>query len=75
MNDPQFIITIMIDNPKGQKFSFGYRTAGWVVPYCKTISNKSCSNFRSKPQLESSPKLSNNLLDFKIRGKNHGANL
>ena len=76
MNDPQFIITIMIDNPKGQKFSFGYRTAGWVVaPIVKQLVTRVAPILGVKPQLESSSKFSNNLLDFKIRGKNHGANL
>ena len=76
MNDPQFIITIMIDNPKGQKFSFGYRTAGWVVaPIVKQLVTRVAPILGVKPQLESSPNFSNNLLDFKIRGKNDGANL
>jgi len=76
MNDPQFIITIMIDNPKGQKFSFGYRTAGWVVaPIVKQLVTRIAPILGVKPQLESSPNFSNNLLDFKIRGKNDGANL
>ena len=76
MNDPQFIITIMIDNPKGQNFSFGYRTAGWVVaPIIKQLVTRVAPILGVKPQLESSPNFSNNLLDFKIRGKNDGANL
>ena len=76
MNDPQFIITIMIDNPKGQKFSYGYRTAGWVVaPVVKQLVTRVAPILGIKPQLESSTKFSKKLLDFKIRGKNHGANL
>ena len=76
MNDPEFIITIMIDNPKGQKFSFGYRTAGWVVaPIVKQLVTRVAPILGVKPQLESSSKLSNSLLDYKIRSKNHGANL
>ena len=76
MNDPQFIITIMIDNPKGQKFSFGYRTAGWVTaPIVKQLVTRVAPILKVKPQLESSSKFSNNLLNFEIRDKNHGANL
>ena len=76
MNDPEFIITIMIDNPKGQKFSFGYRTAGWVVaPIVKKLVTRVAPILGVNPQLESSSKFSNNLLNYKIRGKNHGANL
>ena len=76
MNDPEFIITIMIDNPKGQKFSFGHRTAGWVVaPIVKKLVTRVAPILGVNPQLESSSKFSNNLLNYKIRGKNHGANL
>ena len=76
MNDPEFIITIMIDNPKGQKFSFGRRTAGWVAaPIIKKIVTRVAPILGVNPQLESSSKFSNNLLKYKIRGKNNGANL
>ena len=76
VNDPEFVITIMIDNPKGQKFSFGHRTAGWVVaPLIKQLVTRVAPILGVKPQLQSSSKFSNNLLDFKIRDKNHGANL
>ena len=76
MNDPQFIITIMIDNPKGQKFSYGYRTAGWVAaPVVKRLVTRIAPILNVKPQLESSSKFSKNLLNYKIRGKKKGANL
>ncbi len=76
MNDPQFIITIMIDNPKGQRFSHGYRTAGWVAaPVVKRLVTRIAPILGVKPQLESSSKFSKNLLNYKIRGKNKGANL
>ena len=76
MNDPKFIITIMIDNPKGQKFSNGYRTAGWVAaPVVKRLVTRIAPILGVKPQLESSSKFSKNLLNFKIRDKKKGANL
>ena len=76
MNDPQFIITIMIDNPKGQKFSNGYRTAGWVAaPVVRRLVTRIAPILGVKPQIESSSKFSKNLLKFKIRGKNKGENL
>ena len=60
-----FDSTIMIDNPKGQKFSFGYRTAGWVVaPIVKQLVTRIAPILGVKPQLESSPNFSNNLLGF-----------
>ena len=76
MNKPQFIITIMIDNPKGQTFSHGYRTAGWVAaPVVKRLVTRIAPILGVKPQLESSSKFSKNLLNYKIRGKKKGANL
>ena len=76
INDPRFIITIMIDNPKGQKFSNGYRTAGWVVaPVVKKLVTRIAPILGVKPQLKSSSKFSKDLLNYKIRGKNNGKNL
>ncbi len=76
MNNPQFIITVMIDNPKGQKFSYGYRTAGWVVaPLVKKLVTRIAPILDIKPQSESSGKVSDSLLNYKIRGKSKGANL
>ncbi len=76
MNEPQFIITIMVDNPKGQKFSHGYRTAGWVAaPVVKRLVTRIAPILGVKPQLESSSEFSKNLLNYEIRGKNKGANL
>jgi cell division protein FtsI (penicillin-binding protein 3) len=31
MNEPRFVIYAMLDEPKGNKSTFGYATAGWVV--------------------------------------------
>ena len=71
MNNPQFVITIMIDNPKGQK-----RTAGWVVaPVVNKIVTRIAPILSIKPLTTSSASFSKNLLKFKIRGKDKGANL
>jgi cell division protein FtsI (penicillin-binding protein 3) len=71
MNDPQFIITIMIDNPKGKR-----RTAGWVVaPVVNKIVTRTAPILGVKPMNKSSISFSKNLLKYKIRGKNKGANL
>ena len=76
MDKPKYVITIMIDNPKGQTFSHGFRTAGWVVaPVVKKLVTRIAPILGVKPQLESSSKFSNNLLNYKIRGKNKGAKL
>ena len=76
MDDPQFVITIMIDNPKGQKFSFGYRTAGWVAaPVIKKIVTRISPILNIKPKTKNSSNFTKDLIQYKIRGKKKGANL
>ena len=76
MDDPQFVITIMIDNPKGQKFSFGYRTAGWVAaPVIKKIVTRISPILNIKPKIKNSSNFTKDLIQYKIRGKKKGANL
>ena len=71
MDNPQFIITVMIDNPKGQR-----RTAGWVAaPVVNKIVTRIAPILRIKPLTKSSINFSKNLLKYKIRGKDKGANL
>ena len=71
MDDPQFIITVMIDNPKGQR-----RTAGWVAaPVVNKIVTRIAPILSIKPKTKSSLKFSKNLFKYKIRGKDKGANL
>ena len=31
MHDPQYVVLIMVDEPKGTKETFGYATGGWVA--------------------------------------------
>ena len=69
MNNPRFVITVMIDNPKGQKSSFGYRTAGWVVaPVVSKIVSRIAPILGIKPEINASVALTKNLLKYKIRG-------
>ena len=69
MNDPRFVITIMIDNPKGQKSSFGYRTAGWIAaPVVSEVVTRIAPILGIKPEINESIALTNNLLKYKIRG-------
>ena len=71
MNEPKFVVTIMIDNPKGKK-----RTAGWVAaPVVNKIITRIAPILGIKPLGKSSVSFSKNLLKYKIRGKNKGANL
>ena len=76
MNSPQFVITIMIDNPKGQKFSLGYRTAGWVAaPVIKRLVTRISPILNIKPKTKVSSDFTKSLNKYKIRGKKKGANL
>ena len=66
MNDPQFVITIMIDNPKGQKFSFGYRTAGWVAaPVIKRLVTRISPILNIKPKTKVSSDFTKDLNRYK----------
>ena len=31
LNDPRFVVMVMVDEPKGQQFSHNYATGGWVA--------------------------------------------
>jgi cell division protein FtsI (penicillin-binding protein 3) len=31
MDDPRYVVMVMVDEPKGNKKSYGYATAGWVA--------------------------------------------
>ena len=78
MNKPRFVITVMIDNPKGQLKSFGYRdrTGGWVAaPVVKQIVTRIAPILNIKPTLDSSKVLTENLIQYKIRGNKKGAEL
>jgi len=38
IDDPKYIVMVMVDEPKGNKSSYGYATAGWVAaPAVKRI--------------------------------------
>ena len=69
MNNPRFVITVMIDNPKGQKSSFWYRTAGWVAaPVVSEIVTRIAPILGIQPEMNESVVLTKNLLKYKIRG-------
>ena len=69
MNDPRFVITVMIDNPKGQKSSSWYRTAGWVAaPVVSEIVTRIAPILGIKPEMNESVVLTKSLLKYKIRG-------
>ena len=76
MDKPKYVITIMIDNPKGQKSSFGYRTAGYVAaPVVNKIVTRIAPILGIKPRFNSSLNYTKDLFKYKIRGKEKEANL
>ena len=78
MNKPRFVITIMIDNPKGQLKSFGYkdRTGGWVAaPVVSKIVTRIAPILNIKPTMDGDKTLTKNLIKYKIRGNRKGAEL
>jgi cell division protein FtsI (penicillin-binding protein 3) len=71
VHDPRYVLAILIDEPKGQKHSFGYATAGWVVaPAVRRIVEQVAPNLGVLPVDEQSPSIRQKLmLEFKIGNK------
>ena len=68
VHDPRYVIVTMIDEPKGQKHSYGYATAGWVAaPPIRPIVEQIAPLLGILPVDENSPSIRQKLmLDFKI---------
>ena len=62
-HDPRYLIFAMVDEPKGQKFSYGYATAGWVTaPIVKKVVEQAAPLLGVHPIAEMSPEMRLNLL-------------
>lgn len=76
LNDPQFVVLVMVDEPKGNKKSFGYATGGWVAaPAVKRIISRMAPLYGILPIDEKSPEIRRDL-EIKLptqKGKNHHA--
>ncbi len=70
-HEPRYVIAILVDEPKGQKHSFGYSTAGWVVaPAVRRIVEQIAPILGVLPVDEKSPLIRQKmLLDFTIGDK------
>jgi cell division protein FtsI (penicillin-binding protein 3) len=68
VHDPRYVIVILVDEPKGQKHSQGYATAGWVVaPAIRRIVEQIAPMLGVLPVDEKSPLIRQKLLlDFTI---------
>ena len=71
VHDPRYVIVVLIDEPKGQKHSHGYATAGWVAaPAIQRIVQQIAPMLGVFPVDEKSPSVRQKLLlDFKIGDK------
>jgi cell division protein FtsI (penicillin-binding protein 3) len=68
INEPKFVITVMIDNPKGQKFSHR-STAGWIAaPVISKLVTRIAPILGINPQTDKTLAFTNQLLKYKIRG-------
>lgn len=81
VNDPRFVILIMVDEPKPNAKSYGYATGGWVAaPAVGRIITRMAPLYGIDPIAEDSPELVNplatNIADYDApnsTGKNHPA--
>ena len=62
LNNPQFVVLVMVDEPKGNKESFGYATGGWVAaPAVKRIISRMAPLYGILPIDEKSPEIRRDL--------------
>jgi cell division protein FtsI (penicillin-binding protein 3) len=56
MNSPKFLVYMMLDEPKGNKSTYGYATAGWVVaPSIQRIVQRTAALYGIEPVDETAP--------------------
>jgi len=68
VHDPRYVLVVMVDEPKGQKHSYGYATGGWVAaPAARHIIENAAPLLGIHPVDEKAPEIRRKLLlDFKI---------
>lgn len=64
MDDPQYVIFVMIDEPKGTKKSFGYATAGWVAAPAMGSIVQSIVNILGIKPYEMGPEVSHPFMQY-----------
>ncbi|KZD07001.1 peptidoglycan D,D-transpeptidase FtsI family protein [Oceanibaculum pacificum] len=74
INDPKYIVLAMIDEPVGNKRTFGYATGGWVAaPVVKNIVQRMAPMYGILPVDESAPEIRRDLvLDIAPRDTQNG---
>lgn len=74
-HDPAYLIFVMVDEPKGQKFSYNYATAGWVAaPAIRKIVEQIAPKLGVLPVDETAPEIRQNLVPNIRIGKEEGKN-
>jgi cell division protein FtsI (penicillin-binding protein 3) len=57
-HSPRYVVMVMVDEPKGQKFSFNYATGGWVAaPAVSRFINRAAPMLDVAPVNEKSPEI------------------
>ena len=57
-HDPRYVVVVMVDAPKGQKFSHGYSTGGWVAaPAVRRFITRAAPLLNVAPVDENSPEI------------------
>ena len=70
MNKPQYVMLTLVDEPKGNKESHGYATAGWTVaPATSRIIERIAPLLGVAPQDENSPEIKQGLQIESLVGK------
>jgi cell division protein FtsI (penicillin-binding protein 3) len=70
MNDPKYVMLTLVDEPKGNKESHGYATAGWTVaPATSRIIERIAPLLGVAPQDEKSPQITQALQIESLAGK------
>ena len=65
-HDPRYAIVVMVDEPKGQEFSYGYATGGWVAaPAVRRFVSRAAPLLGVHPIDEKSPEI-RHVLDLKL---------
>lgn len=63
VHDPKYVVLVMVDEPKGQKFSHGYATGGWVAaPAVKRIVERAAPLLGVAPVNMNAPEIRSDLL-------------
>jgi len=67
---PRYLLFVMVDEPKGQKHSYGYATAGWVAaPVAKQVIEHIAPMLNVFPVDKDAPEISQNLIPQLLRYK------